>query len=216
MGFVTHGGLMGIQDAVTARVPFVGIPIFGEQFRNVKNCVDRGVAVSLNYKDLTADSFVEAVNVIVQHPIYKWVNKLEISFPSRWNCCIFSRISLQNEHDCIIEGICGSSSGPSRYPHLLDRVRPQVWNQFVEITSGQFVVVAISLVGHLRKLNIDSFINDIYRKTTCKNIRSTVEARWHYATDDQKESLTFWRLIGCFQLRFSSFIDTKMLFFFAS
>ncbi|XP_046736274.1 UDP-glucosyltransferase 2-like [Diprion similis] len=70
-GFVTHGGLGGIQEATVFVVPIVGIPIFADQPRNIRNCVERGVAVSLNYREFTADKFVSAINEIIHDPKYK-------------------------------------------------------------------------------------------------------------------------------------------------
>lgn len=70
-GFVTHGGLFGILEALTFSVPLIGIPIFADQPLNTKNCIDREIAVSLNYKELTADKFASAVNAIIYDSKYK-------------------------------------------------------------------------------------------------------------------------------------------------
>lgn len=70
-GFVTHGGLGGVQEAIMFGVPFVGLPVFADQPRNVKSCVEMGVAVSLDYRDITTDNFFTAVNAIISDPKYK-------------------------------------------------------------------------------------------------------------------------------------------------
>lgn len=76
--FVTHGGLMGIQEAVTFGVPLVGIPLFHDQPINVKNCADKEAALVLDYKNLTADNIVAAVNTVIQNPNYR-ANMMELS-----------------------------------------------------------------------------------------------------------------------------------------
>ncbi|KAJ8928777.1 hypothetical protein NQ314_018635 [Rhamnusium bicolor] len=45
VGFITHGGLLSVTEAVFYGVPMVGIPIFGGQRMNVARCVQKGIAV---------------------------------------------------------------------------------------------------------------------------------------------------------------------------
>lgn len=70
-GFLTHGGLMGLQEAVTFAVPLIGVPLFADQIGNIGICVERGIAVSLDYKNLGADKIVAAITAIVYDPKYK-------------------------------------------------------------------------------------------------------------------------------------------------
>ncbi|XP_046607750.1 UDP-glucosyltransferase 2-like isoform X1 [Neodiprion virginianus] len=70
-GFITHGGLMGLQEAVAYAVPLIGIPLFGDQMSNINICVERGIAVRLNYMDLKADKIVAAIKTVTQDPKYK-------------------------------------------------------------------------------------------------------------------------------------------------
>lgn len=69
--FVTHGGTMAVQEAVTFGVPFVGIPFFSDQPRNVRNCADKEVAVYLDYENLNADNLVNAVKTVIEDPKYR-------------------------------------------------------------------------------------------------------------------------------------------------
>ncbi|XP_046736276.1 UDP-glucosyltransferase 2-like [Diprion similis] len=69
--FVTHGGALSIQETLTFAVPVIGIPIFADQPANIRNCVERKIAVMLDYKSFTAEKFVEAVNATVYNPQYK-------------------------------------------------------------------------------------------------------------------------------------------------
>ncbi|XP_046736270.1 UDP-glucosyltransferase 2-like [Diprion similis] len=70
-GFITHGGLMGLQEAVAYGVPLIGIPLFGDQMGNIDICVDREIAVRLDYRDLKADKVVAAIKTVTQDPKYK-------------------------------------------------------------------------------------------------------------------------------------------------
>lgn len=63
--FVTHGGLMGVMEAVHFGVPMIGIPVFGDQQSNVANCIDKGVAIGLDHRHVTEQKLIESVQTIV-------------------------------------------------------------------------------------------------------------------------------------------------------
>ncbi|XP_046736275.1 UDP-glucosyltransferase 2-like [Diprion similis] len=69
--YVMQGGSLEIHEAVMFAVPFIGLPIFPEPQRNVKNCVEKGVAISIDFRDFTADKFAAAVTEIVGDEKYK-------------------------------------------------------------------------------------------------------------------------------------------------
>ncbi|XP_031781625.1 UDP-glucuronosyltransferase 2B2-like [Nasonia vitripennis] len=46
--FITHSGLMGSQEALYFGVPMIGIPLFGDQVRNVATFVAKNIAVKLD------------------------------------------------------------------------------------------------------------------------------------------------------------------------
>jgi len=66
--FVTHGGLMGTMEAVYSGVAMVGIPLFGDQFQNVKNYEDEGIAVRLDYKTITKERVLKALREVLENP----------------------------------------------------------------------------------------------------------------------------------------------------
>jgi len=51
--FISHGGLMGILDALYSGVPIVGIPMFADQFSNMNFIVqnDCGLQMQLDQID---------------------------------------------------------------------------------------------------------------------------------------------------------------------
>lgn len=59
--FFSHGGLMGITEAVASGVPIVGMPIYGDQYLNVASLVQRDMAVQLDFKSLSEQSVYDAL-----------------------------------------------------------------------------------------------------------------------------------------------------------
>jgi glucuronosyltransferase len=66
--FITHGGLMGTTEAVYSAVPMVAIPLFGDQFHNVKNYEDKGIAVRLDYTTITKEKVLKALKEVLENP----------------------------------------------------------------------------------------------------------------------------------------------------
>jgi len=69
--FITHGGLMGTMEAVYNGVPMVGIPLFGDQFHNVKNFEEEGIAVKVDYTSITKEKVLKALREVLENPRYK-------------------------------------------------------------------------------------------------------------------------------------------------
>lgn len=70
--FITHGGLMGTQEAIVYAVPLIGIPLFGDQRLNVNNYVDKKIAISLNsIAEVTEEKLTSALNNILNDPSYR-------------------------------------------------------------------------------------------------------------------------------------------------
>ncbi|KAM3962155.1 UDP-glucosyltransferase 2-like [Aphomia sociella] len=49
--FITHGGLLSVTEAIHFAVPFIGIPMYGDQYINVIKSEDRGFAKQTNLHD---------------------------------------------------------------------------------------------------------------------------------------------------------------------
>ncbi|KAL6443533.1 hypothetical protein ACFW04_001593 [Cataglyphis niger] len=69
--FITHGGLMGTQEAIAYSVPMIGIPLFGDQFTNIDAYVARNIAIKLDFKKMTEKDMDAALNAILWDPLYK-------------------------------------------------------------------------------------------------------------------------------------------------
>jgi len=64
---MTHGGLLGIIEAVHSGVPVVGIPFFFDQPRNILKLVQQGSGIILDYETLTKDILYNAITTIVNN-----------------------------------------------------------------------------------------------------------------------------------------------------
>ncbi|XP_046980307.1 UDP-glucosyltransferase 2-like [Schistocerca americana] len=69
--FITHGGLMSIQEAISAGVPLLGIPVFGDQNANLARAEADGFGMKLRVNELTEESFGRALNELLTNPKYK-------------------------------------------------------------------------------------------------------------------------------------------------
>lgn len=69
--FLTHGGLMGTWEAVHFAVPLVGIPLFGDQDVNIRNCVRKNVAITLgSINNVTAETLTRSLKTVLYDKSY--------------------------------------------------------------------------------------------------------------------------------------------------
>jgi len=59
---------MGTMEAVYSGVPMVAIPLFGDQFFNVRNYEEGGIAVKLDYESITKENVLTAVREVLYNP----------------------------------------------------------------------------------------------------------------------------------------------------
>ncbi|XP_044019342.1 UDP-glycosyltransferase UGT5-like, partial [Aphidius gifuensis] len=82
--FITHGGLMGTQEAVLYGVPMIGVPLFCDQFTNVDLYVRKNIAIRLEHKEITEQKLDFALKEILKNPMYRNnAKKLAIKFRDR-------------------------------------------------------------------------------------------------------------------------------------
>lgn len=76
--FITHGGLLGLSEAITEGIPVLGIPIYSDQTMNVLKAVDDGYGILMKYNEINEDLIVSNINEIIINPKYQ-MNAKEIS-----------------------------------------------------------------------------------------------------------------------------------------
>ncbi|XP_068623981.1 UDP-glucosyltransferase 2-like [Battus philenor] len=69
--FITQGGLQSTDEAITAGVPLIGIPMLGDQWYNVEKYVHHGIGVMLRLESLTEDKLRNAILEITENTSYR-------------------------------------------------------------------------------------------------------------------------------------------------
>ncbi|KAL9702418.1 hypothetical protein quinque_005936 [Culex quinquefasciatus] len=121
--FITHGGLLSVQEAVWHGVPMLGMPIYGDQFGNVNQLINKGVAKRLSLVDATSEQLVEAIQEITTNASYRNnANRLSRMFRDRRESPLETAIwtiewVLRNANDSHVWNHMPSNSGfLERYP----------------------------------------------------------------------------------------------------
>lgn len=66
--FITHGGLLGIQEAIFFSVPLLGLPVINDQFINMVKLVKEGCGLSLEWTDINDHNLKTAITSLLQDP----------------------------------------------------------------------------------------------------------------------------------------------------
>ncbi|XP_045768210.1 UDP-glucosyltransferase 2-like [Maniola jurtina] len=65
IAFISHGGMLGMTEAVAAGKPTVVVPFFADQHLNAAAAVEAGFATVLSYADLTEESLTRALQAVL-------------------------------------------------------------------------------------------------------------------------------------------------------
>ncbi|KAJ2940642.1 hypothetical protein O0L34_g14750 [Tuta absoluta] len=69
--FVTQGGIQSTDEAITAGVPLVGIPMLGDQWYNVEKYVHLKIGVKLDMETLTEEKFKNAITTVINDESFR-------------------------------------------------------------------------------------------------------------------------------------------------
>ncbi|XP_043463748.1 UDP-glucosyltransferase 2-like isoform X2 [Leptopilina heterotoma] len=69
--FMTHGGLMGSQEALFYSVPLIGFPQSVDQFINVDVLVRKSMAIQMDHETMTTEHLIDSLNLILSDATYK-------------------------------------------------------------------------------------------------------------------------------------------------
>ncbi|KAL0810811.1 hypothetical protein ABMA28_010123 [Loxostege sticticalis] len=65
--FITQGGLQSTDEAITAGVPLIGIPMLADQWYNVEQYVYHKIGLQVDMETLTEENFANAINTIINN-----------------------------------------------------------------------------------------------------------------------------------------------------
>ncbi|XP_055848943.1 UDP-glycosyltransferase UGT5-like [Episyrphus balteatus] len=68
--FITHGGLLSTTESIYHGKPFIGIPIFGDQFLNMARAETSGFGIMVDYNVLSEENFKSAILEMLNNPKY--------------------------------------------------------------------------------------------------------------------------------------------------
>lgn len=69
--FMTHGGLLSLQEAVYHNVPIVGLPLMSDQHTNVQQAVTQGFGRHLTLETITSDKIYETLKAVIEEDQYQ-------------------------------------------------------------------------------------------------------------------------------------------------
>ncbi|XP_041976980.1 UDP-glycosyltransferase UGT5-like [Aricia agestis] len=79
IGFISHGGMLSLSEAAHCGKPLITIPFFGDQFSNAAAAAEVGIAITMTFQQLDADSLLAAIRRLTSPKIQqsaKRVSKL--------------------------------------------------------------------------------------------------------------------------------------------
>lgn len=66
--FISHGGLLGIQEAIYQAVPVLGLPLCNDQYSNIAVTTKQGFGIKLDWNNLTDVSLRNAIERLIDDP----------------------------------------------------------------------------------------------------------------------------------------------------
>lgn len=68
--FISHGGLIGLQEAIFNGIPLVGVPIYADQYNNLLTAEQAGLCKILLYNDINENTLYNTVSEILNDNSY--------------------------------------------------------------------------------------------------------------------------------------------------
>ena len=66
--FITHGGILSVQEATYNGKPMIGIPIGSDQDINLRRATLDGRSIQLDFDTLTVDELLSAIANVAENP----------------------------------------------------------------------------------------------------------------------------------------------------
>ncbi|XP_075223749.1 UDP-glycosyltransferase UGT5-like isoform X2 [Lycorma delicatula] len=161
--FITHGGLLSLEEAAYNAVPVIGLPFFGDQPMNMKRVEQISFGISLEYDNITTKSVSWALNEITTNREYE-INAKKISSIFRdeyGNGSALERAAYWVEYVLRYDGA----------PHLRTTARLLPWYKYLMLDAVcvllLFIFISVYAFHLIFKLCIDTTFS---KNTKIKNI----------------------------------------------
>lgn len=76
--FISHGGLIGTQEAIFHGVPIIGMPVYADQYNNLLQVENLGFGRILQYNDINEQSLQNHLDEFLRDDTYK-IKAVELS-----------------------------------------------------------------------------------------------------------------------------------------
>lgn len=65
--FITQGGLQSTDEAITAGVPLIGVPMLGDQWFNVEQYVRLNIGIKLSLESINEEILKNAIESVIKN-----------------------------------------------------------------------------------------------------------------------------------------------------
>ncbi|XP_023318278.1 UDP-glucuronosyltransferase 2C1-like isoform X2 [Trichogramma pretiosum] len=162
--FITHGGLMGSQEALYYGVPMIGIPLFGDQPINVDKFVQMKMSLKIDFDNLTTNSLDWALNeIFTNYKVYKE--------RAEYNSRLFKDrpMSPMDTAEYWIKYVIRYGAGPLKSPAL-----ELNWWQLSMLDVYIFLLIFFSVIVFFLCILIQLFFNLIKNRISIKHVSKTL------------------------------------------
>jgi len=142
--FVTHGGLLSLQEALYHKTPLVGIPLGNDQKPNLLRAEARGYAVLLDWANLSADLMLQGIQKALVDP------EMKASVERQHRLFMDRPMSAQDTAVWWIEHAMRHGGGKHLRPASLDLTFVQYY--LLDVIGFILIILVISLVIFLKLL----------------------------------------------------------------
>ncbi|KAF7382488.1 hypothetical protein HZH68_015407 [Vespula germanica] len=189
--FITHGGLLGTQEAISYGVPMIGIPLFSDQFTNIANYVKKNIAVKLDYENLSEDNMDAALNAILYNSTYREAaRKLSQQFLDR-------PLKPIDTANFWIEYIVKYGKDALRSPAMdLNWWQVELLDVYAFLLLTSIVIVYITI--HLTLMFLNMILSKRLQQKKCLYLRTSIKSK--IATRSCQCSTDGYRILGVFPI----------------
>ncbi|CAG9792441.1 unnamed protein product [Diatraea saccharalis] len=158
--FITQGGLHSTDEAITAGVPLIGIPMITDQWYNVEQYVHHGFGVRVDIETIDEENFENAISEILNNDSY------------RQNILRMKRI-FNDQPQTPLERAVWWTEYVIRHggaKHLRSPAANVSWTEYLELELIFYLLTTFLLI-------MGSLIFTVYRLILVKNIQGKLKSK---------------------------------------